>query len=221
MLITSHLFIKILTTPKIDSDDVPKDASSWFSNVNSHAMINISSCHWMSIAFEELGTVWVSGNKTKNFGINMHDTGRYINIGGFPKHFFVPDKWFFFCFTYNNENKRLEVYLNGKTIFKEKIKHHLDTFVIDKDFLQFAKFGSVGRFAGQLTDLNIWSRILDGSEIRDLFSCKVLTKEPDVLAWQSSNIISGSYIIVSEEITHPCDKQTESEIMVYHVNVGM
>ena len=161
IFVTSHLFIKILTTPKIDSDEIPNNASFWFSNVNSHAMMNISSCHWMSIAFEELGTVWVSGNKTKNFGINMHDTGRYINIGGFytrfefPKHFFVPDKWFFLCFTYNNENKRLEVYLNAETIFKENIKHHLDTFVIDKDFLKFAKFGKVGRFAGQLTDLNL------------------------------------------------------------------
>ena len=227
MFITSHLFIKILTTPKIVSDEIPNNASFWFSNVNSHAMVNISSCLWMSIAFEELGTVWVSGNKTKNFGINMHDTGRYINIGGFytrfefPKHFFVPDKWFFLCFTYNNENKRLEVYLNAETIFKEQIKHHLDTFVIDKDFLKFAKFGKVGRFAGQLTDINIWSRILDGSEIRELFSCKVLEKEPDILSWQSSNIISGSYIIVSEEKAHPCDKQTESEVMVYDVNVGM
>ena len=93
--------------------------------------------------------------------------------------------------------------------------------LIDKDFLQFAKFGKVGRFAGQLTDLNIWSTILDGSEIRDLFSCKVLKEEPDILSWQSSNVISGSHIIVSEEKTHPCDKQTESEVMVYDVNVGM
>ena len=194
MLITSHLFIKILTTPKIDSGNVPEEASFWFSNITSHLtrnIMNISSCHWMSIAFEKLGTVWISGNKTQNFGITIHDTGQYILIGGvyirfeFPNHFFVPDKWFFLCFTYNNENKRLYVYLNSEKVLEEKIKHHLDAFVIESDFLQYAKFGKVGRFAGQLTDLNMWSTILDGSEIRDLYLCKVLEKKPDIVAWQS------------------------------------
>ena len=89
----------------------------------------------------------------------------------FPKYFFVPDKWFFLCFSYNNEKKKLVVYLNSEKIFDQIIKHHLDTLVINKDFLQYAKFGRVGSFAGQLTDLNIWSTILDGSEIRDLYLC--------------------------------------------------
>ena len=227
LLITSHLFFKILTTPKFDSDEVPEEASSWFSNFSSHVTMNISSCHWMSIAFKELGTVWISGNKTQNFGITIHDNGQYIEIWGvsirfeFPKSFFVPDKWFFLCFTYNNENKRLEVYLNSEKVFEEKIKDHLDTFVIEKDFLQYARFGKVGRFAGQLTDLNMWSTILHSSEIKDLYICKVLKKKPDIVAWKSSNVISGMYIIVSDEITHPCDKQTESEIVVYDVNINM
>ena len=147
MLITSHLFIKILTTPKMDPDEVPEDASSWFSNVTSHVKMQISFCLWMSIAFEKLGTVWLSGKGEKDFGITMHDTGRYLRIGAayirfeFPKHFFVPDKWFFLCFTYNNKEKRIEVYLNSEKIFEEKIKDHLDTFVIESDFLQYAKFG--------------------------------------------------------------------------------
>ena len=192
MLVTSHLFIKILTTPKIDSGNVPEEASSWFNNITSHItrnIMNISSCHWMSIVFEKFGTVWISGNKTKNFGITIEKTGRYIIVGGvyirfeFPELFFVPDKWFFLCFTYNNEKKKLEVYLNSEKIHDQIIRHHLDTLVINKDFLYYAKFGKVGRFAGQLTDLNIWSTILDGFEIRDLYLCKLPEKKPDIVDW--------------------------------------
>ena len=64
----------------------------------------------------------------------------------------------------------MEVYLNSEKIFDEVIKDHLDTFVIEKKFLQYAKFGKVGRFAGKLTDLNIWLTILNHSEI-SFFYC--------------------------------------------------
>ena len=93
--------------------------------------------------------------------------------------------------------------------------------MINKDFLQHAKFGKVGRFAGQLTDLNIWSTILDGSDIRDLYLCQVLEKPPDIVDWQSSNVISGKYIVVSEETAHPCEKKTESGLTVYDVTIAM
>ena len=210
-------------------DEVTEDARawSWFSNYSSHITMNISSCNWMAMPSEELGAVWRSGNKTKNFGILFEKNGRYIMVGGvfirfeFPKLFFVPDKWFFLCFTYNNKKKRLEVYLNSEKIHDQIIKHHLDTLVMNKDFLHYAKFGKVGRFAGQLTDLNIWSTILDGFEIRDLYLCKLLGKRPDIVDWQYSNVKSGRFIVVSEEETHPCDKETESGMMVYDVDINM
>ena len=227
LLLSSRLFIKILTTPKTDSDEASEDAYSWLSNVSSPVMMNISSCLWMSIALENLGNVWLSENETKYFGIVMHKTGRYVLIGGiyirveFPNNFFIPDKWFFYCFTYNNKKKSLEVYLNSEKIFDKIIKDHLDTFVIKEDFLKYDKFGKVGRFAGQLTDLNIWSRILNESEIRDLYLCGESENGGKIVDWKSSKIISTSSIIVSEDKTHPCDEQTDSETMIYDVKVNM
>ena len=47
----------------------------------------------------------------------------------------------FFAFTYNNMEKSLEVYLNSEKIFKKTVKMHLDSFVIDQNFLQNEKFG--------------------------------------------------------------------------------
>ena len=102
----------------MDSDAAPPDAFSRFFNVSTPVLTNISSCYWMSMTFEDLGTVWISENETKYFGIKTYSNGRYSRIGKveerveFPKDFFVPDKWFLFCFTYNNIDKNKEVYLN-------------------------------------------------------------------------------------------------------------
>ena len=82
----------------MDSDEAPTDAFSRFMNVSTPVLKNVSSCHWMSVAFEYLGTVWISENETKYFRIETHSNGRYAGIGKlivrveFPKGFFVPDK---------------------------------------------------------------------------------------------------------------------------------
>ena len=213
----------------MDRDEAPADAYFRFSNVNTPVMVTISSCQWMSIAFEDLGTVWRSENEKKYFGIDMNRKGRYVIIGGiyirveFPKDFFIPDKWFFFCFTYNNKEKQLVIFLNSEKIWDTRVQEHLDTFVIEEDVLKHEKFGKAGRFAGQVTDLNIWSRILNSSEIESLYSCEVLDEEPDIVDWESAEIVSGNSITVSEEKTHPCHDHTEheSETMIYDVKVGI
>ena len=141
----------------------------------------------------------------------------------FPKDFFVPDQWFFYCFAYNNGDKKLEVYLNSEKIFNKKITKHLDSFVIYKDFLQYEKFGTAGYFAGKFTDLNIWSRILKDSEILELYKCKVLDKGPDIVDWTFSQPVPGNNVIVSEERTHPCIEITkhESKTMTFDVAISM
>ena len=61
------------------------------------------------------------------------------------------------------------MYLNSEKILDRKVKKSLDSFVIDKDFLKYEEFGKAGSFAGMFTDLKIWSRILDCSEIIELY----------------------------------------------------
>ena len=214
LFVKSHLFIKVFTTPKMDYDEALSAAFSRFINVSTPVLTNISSCLWVSLAFEDLGSVWITENRSKYFMIELLSKARYLWIGGmsvrfeFPEDFFIPDQWFFYCFAYNNENKKLEVYLNSEKIFDNKIEKHLDAFVIDKNFLQYEKFGMAGIFAGQFTDLNIWSRILKDSEIAKLFKCEVLDKGPDIVDWKSSQPVPGSKVIVSKERAHPCNENT-------------
>ena len=176
LLVKSQFCIKVLKTPKMGRE-APADAFSRFINVKSPILTNISSCHWMSKTFENLGYIWRSKNETEYFGMRIYSMGTYLDIGGnairveFPKDFFVPDKWFFYCFTYNNMRKRLKVYLDSGKIIDKVINKHLDSFLIGKDFLQYEEFGRAGIFAGKFTDLNIWSRILNDYEIKKFYIC--------------------------------------------------
>ena len=226
LLVKSYLFIKILTTNKMDYDDVTTDSFTRI-NVSTPVLSNISTCQWISMAFEDLGAVWISENN-KFFDIIIKSAAKYLGIGKFsvrvefPKDFFVPDKWFFYCFTYNNMEKSLEVYLNSEKIFKKTVKMHRDSFVIDQNFLQNEKFGQAGSFAGQLTDFNIWSRILNHSEIKMLYKCEHLEEGPDIVNWKSSELVPGRNIVVSE-MQHPCSEypDNESQTMIYDVELSM
>ena len=130
----------------MEADEAPADGFSRFINVSTPVLENNSSCHWMSIALEDHGHVWISEHEKKYFEIFIYSNRRYVKIGDnairveFPTDFFIPDKWFFFCFTYNNVDKKLGVYLNSEKIFDQAIEKHLDSFLIDKDFLHHYEF---------------------------------------------------------------------------------
>jgi len=213
----------------MDSNEALTNDFSKFVNVSNPVLTNISSCLWSSVSFGDLASVWISDNKTKYFTNHMTPDGNTLVIGGlyatveFTRDFFVPDRWVFLCFTYNNIKKKLEVYLNSEKMFDKIIKKDLDSFVLDKDFLQYEKFGMVGKFAGRLTDLNVWSRILDSLEIRKLYMCEVLVGGPDIVDWKSGQLVPGRNIVVSAEVTHPCHEhaEDESKLMIYDVKLSM
>ena len=66
----------------------------------------------------------------------------------------------FFCFSYNNVNKEVKVFINGKQVMQKIIETHLDSFEISENFLETEKFGNAYQFSGKFSDLNIWSTIL-------------------------------------------------------------
>ena len=101
LFVKSHIFISVITIPKMDYNDDLADAFSRFINVSTPVLTNISSCLWISLDFEDLGSVWLSENKTKYFTTSHFSMGKYLRMGGnsiryeFPKDFFVPDQWLF------------------------------------------------------------------------------------------------------------------------------
>ena len=77
--------------------------------------------------------------------------------------------------------KQLCAYLNGEKIYDNVILRHLNTFVIKEDFLQYDMFGKYEAFSGQFTDINMWSRILNDDEIKQLYANQIMEDNPDVL----------------------------------------
>ena len=232
LLTKNYASLNILHVPKMKS--VPENPSSKLANVTSPVLVNISSCLWISLAvegkFSGSGHILLTERSKTDFSFTMNKQGNYLRIWkiiiriDFPKNIeFIPDKWFFFCFTYSNDKKWLLAYLNGVNIFVKAIQNDLDTFQIEKNFLENLRFGKGGTFAGQLTDINIWSRILNDTEINGLFTCKQANNEPDVLDWRNASIVPGTNSTLHENNIHPCSgmRHKKKEIMIYDVQIGM
>ena len=194
-----YLFLNIVRTPRFEEDKAPTESFSRLQNVSSPVLTNLSTCLWVSMDLGDLGVIWSS--EKAFFSVILRKKAKYIVIGGvyiridFPKaFFFTHEKWFFFCFLYNNRNKRLNVFLDSEKIFNKVIEKHLDGFVIEQDFLKHEIFGESGEFSGQFTDLNIWSTILNDEDIKDLYSCEEIVKVPDVLEWKYAELVLGPHI---------------------------
>ena len=55
---------------------------------------------------------------------------------------FIPERWTFFCFSFDNSKKELKVYFNGEKLLQKIIKKHLEDFEIEKNFLENERFGN-------------------------------------------------------------------------------
>ena len=54
-------------------------------------------------------------------------------------------------------------------------------FELPQDFLKNLQIGKASKFAGELSELNIWSKALAYDEIKDLYDCKDISEKQDVL----------------------------------------
>ena len=223
-----HLSVRILTTPTFDAGSAPPSSFVTIKNSASPALTKISSCFWTSLYLEDLGYVWA---RTKSsFGFRFQRGRNYIFVDyvairyEIPSDFiFTPEKWIFFCFSFDNTNKELKLFLNSQKILDKIIEKHWDNFKIEKNFLQSAKFGDASKFAGKISDLNIWSTILNDEEVKKLYDCAEISKVADVLDWTVAEFDLGPNITLTEKEVHPCLEKGngESNIFLYSVKSSM
>ena len=133
------------------------------------------------------------------FGTTFRSGVLYFYIGSFsrtriivPEHIsFTPEKWRFLCFSFDNIEKVLMVYLDSEKITEKTIDNGLENFEIESDFLKGEKFAKAKKFASKISDLNVWSKILTQEEIIDMYSCKDSLVAPDVLDWDTAEFDLG------------------------------
>ena len=94
----------------------------------------------------------------------------------------------FLCLT---SNKRLKVYLNSELIFEKEIDNVTEGLRLPKDFLKNLQIGKASAFTGELSELNIWSKVLTDDKINDLYECKAIPED-----WKTEEFQFGPNIIV-------------------------
>ena len=99
-------------------EGAPQSSSARIKNAPSPPLETVSSCLWFSHQFETRGGAWT--RKGEHFGYRFINDGNYMYIDKLISRFelpsdfvFIPEKWIFFCFSFDNTRKEVKVYWNS------------------------------------------------------------------------------------------------------------
>ena len=91
----------------------------------------------------------------------------------------------------------LKVYVDSEKIIEKIINKGLENFELNNDFLKHERFARAKEFAGQISDLNVWSKILNEQEVKELYSCQEISFAPDIVNWNKAEFDLGPNITIS------------------------
>ena len=127
----------------------------------------------------------------------------------------VPHSWTFLCFTYDNQANAVGLYLNaGQIFFQTNIT---DLAILPTDFLQRTIF-PLDSNSGNLTGVNIWSKILTPNEIEDIYNCGPGSRDGDLMDWDNiifdvmpaNNVIK---VTTAKDDEGPCQTNRRQNIL--------
>ena len=127
------LSITVIVTPNFQAGPAPTSAFTRIKNFSSPVLTRISSCYWSALDLEDFGSVWVSRNKY--FDNSFKSDVKYMYVGKIANRFqlpgdfvFIPERWSFFCFSFDNSKKDLKVYINGEKVLKKCLSIFREVF---------------------------------------------------------------------------------------------
>ena len=131
-------------------------------------------CTWV-LSFYKENADFLRETDNRGFRLPVEHISNYVKIDSvfyrfaFPANFeWLPDTWAFFCFTLDTRSKIFQIFLNGEMIFKEEQRTKLKDYKIAPNFLQYLQIGNSKDFAGQITLLNMWSKVISHGKILEL-----------------------------------------------------
>ncbi|XP_045114123.1 uncharacterized protein LOC123506251 [Portunus trituberculatus] len=106
--------------------------------------------------------------------------------GGYGRFYPLPNnlatnKWYFYCQTRNSSGGEGRVYLDGELLVQETIAFATDEAVRDTIMGQ-DEYMPPYSMSGQLSQVNMWRRVLSHEEILSLTRCEV-DLEGDIISW--------------------------------------
>ena len=141
--------------------------------------------------------------------------GRKILAYSIP---FRHRQWNHICFTYSSLKKLAKFYYNGKLVSIENSTNftleisgksvYKSSFIVGQEPDKInGGFSSVQLFNGDLSELNIWRRILSDEQIVSLSQCHLLIRG-DIISWEQNNFdINEVKVIGSQEKDIFCKAQ--------------
>ncbi|KAF2358411.1 C-type lectin-like [Trinorchestia longiramus] len=140
-----------------------------------------------------------------------------VSLGGVRRYHTLSTSlqaltWHHLCVTYNDELGQTISFLNS--IMQDQ--HHTDvTPSVVGSKIKIGAGDASSNFHGELSQVNIWSRILQDEEIRSLAMCKT-NLEGDILSW-SNDWISHGKVIASRESSHFfCKTVFDPKLYLFH-----
>ena len=163
----------------------------------------------------------MSKTNKEGFSINFNLDDHFLTIDDvdikfdFPTSYrFVPEKWLFFCVTFDNADKSLKIFLDSKRIFGKAFDKLLANYEISEDFLASLQFGKAPNFAGMISDLNIWSTVLYDDKILRLYECREISEKPDVLDWNDAEFDLGPHLEIEEDGKPYLQNKDQKEMVI-------
>ena len=146
----------------------------------------------------------------------------YVTLNGknlifeIPKDTMHPHSWHHLCFSSGNETYQIVV--EGKEWFQGKFKSNFpwkvstNQFMIGSFFPDLALQSDYEDFFGELSELNIWGKMLSTSTLKNITkNCSHTNPVPDVLQWSndvSLKVLTGS--ITELEINELCHRGNQN-----------
>ena len=130
--------------------------------------------------FVFVGNQYLSG---KSFGSSYFE----VQYKFFP--IWKPESWNTFCGTYNSTSKKFNMYANNKLVFDYKNveveKKAVQDNVVLLNAFSYATNDYIYPFDGAVTDLQIWSRILNEEDIQKWSECNG-EESGDFFSWEKA-----------------------------------
>ena len=131
-----------------------------------------------------------------------------------------PNAWIPFCITLDVENKTYRTFVNNEIVFETYVyngthlANDMNIILMNSRMIETGNYDNhfITPFHGQLTDINIWDRILSNEEVDTWSECGQVSGK--YLDWSNAKVDHSPHIIISN-IDEVCEGRKVSKFIAF------
>ena len=135
----------------------------------------------------------------------------YLTIPDWSPSWLDPFIWYTLCISYDIKTQEFILAFRNRLLVEEV--NFVPNRTLPEDFLKYLSLGektSMFQFSGDLTRINIWSKVIDKETLKDITNCQDPSyKElPDILNWDYVEATIDGGVVEKELSDYPCKSGT-------------